>query len=78
MWSSIESHMNASHNIGRSSILCYHIGAAHDEPSPREVGSGLAHRSRTNLKVKVLDFVKSGGPKWTVDRTVFEMWLGAL
>ena len=19
-----------------------------------------------------------GGPKWTVDRTVFEMWLGAL
>ena len=20
----------------------------------------------------------NGGPKWTVDRTVFEMWLGAL
>ena len=69
MWSSIESHMNASHNIGRSSILCYHIGAAHDEPSPREVGSGLAHRSRTNLKVKVLDFVKSGGSKQIVLRT---------
>ena len=26
----------------------------------------------------VLDFVKSGGPKWTVDRTIFEMWLGKL
>ena len=22
--------------------------------------------------------VSPGGPKWTVDRTVFEMWLGAL
>ena len=31
-----------------------------------------------NRIVKVLDFVKSGGPEWTVDRTVFEMWLGAL
>ena len=65
--------MNASHNIGRSSILCYHIGAAHDEPSPREVGSGLAHRSRTNLKVKVLDFVQLGGQKLTEASTIFEM-----
>ena len=31
-----------------------------------------------NLKVKVLDFVKSGGPNWTVGSTIFEMWLGAL
>ena len=31
-----------------------------------------------NLSVKVLDFVKSGGPKWTVGRTIFEMWLGGL
>ena len=31
-----------------------------------------------NLNTKVLDFVQFGGPKWTVDRTVFEMWLGAL
>ena len=30
------------------------------------------------LKVKVLDFVKSGGPKWIVGGTIFEMWLGAL
>ena len=27
---------------------------------------------------KVLDFIKSGGPKGTVDGTVFEMWLGGL
>ena len=27
------------------------------------------HRSRTNLNVKVLDFVKSGGPGGTVLRT---------
>ena len=25
--------------------------------------------------MKVLDFVKLGGPEWTVDGTVFEMWL---
>ena len=36
------------------------------------------YRSKTNLKLKVLDFVKSGGPKWIVGGTIFEMWLGAL
>ena len=36
------------------------------------------NRSRANLSVKVLDFVQLGGPKWTVDRTVFELWLGSL
>ena len=25
--------------------------------------------------MKVLDFVKLGGPEWTVDGTVFEVWL---
>ena len=29
-----------------------------------------------NRNVKVLDFVKSGGPILTVDRTIFEMRLG--
>ena len=29
-----------------------------------------------SLKVKVLDFVKRGGPKLTVGRTIFEMWMG--
>ena len=27
-------------------------------------------------KVKVLDFIKSGGPKLTVDRTIFEIRMG--
>ena len=30
------------------------------------------------LKGSVLSTVHDGGPKWTVGRTVFEMWLGAL
>ena len=37
-----------------------------------------AYRSRTNLVTKVLDFVQSGGPKWIVGGTIFEMWLGGL
>ena len=41
-------------------------------------GPPFPYRANRNLNVKVLDFVKSGGPKWTVGRTVFEMWLGAL
>ena len=31
-----------------------------------------------NLIEKVLDFVKSGGPILTIDRTIFELWLGGL
>ena len=33
---------------------------------------------RVNRNTKVLEIVKSGGPFFTVDRTVFEMWLGSL
>ena len=38
----------------------------------------LSYQTKLNLNTKVLDFIKLGGPKWTVDRTVFEMWLGGL
>ena len=38
----------------------------------------IDYRAKVNLIVKVLDFVKRGGPKWTVGGTVFEMWLGTL
>ena len=31
------------------------------------------YKSRTNLNVKVLDFVQLGGPILTVDRTTFEL-----
>ena len=36
----------------------------------------LSYKDRRNLSLKVLDFVKSGGPKLTVGRTIFEMWMG--
>ena len=41
-----------------------------------EAGSG--YRSSMRVKVKVLDFVKRGGPYFTVDRTIFELWLGEM
>ena len=37
---------------------------------------GPTYRSRTTVNVKVLDFVKSGGPDLTVGSTVFETWMG--
>ena len=30
------------------------------------------------LSCSVPRLVNDGGPKWTVGRTIFEMWLGAL
>ena len=45
---------------------------------PAGLRLGPVYRTSLNLNVKVLDFVKSGGPKLTVGRTVFELWLGSL
>ena len=42
------------------------------------VAALAAYTVNRKLSVKVLDFVQLGGPRWTVDRSVFEMWLGAL
>ena len=49
---------------------------------PGEVESGhesagpmAAYSARLKVMVKVLDFVKFGGPKLTVGRTIFEMRL---
>ena len=36
------------------------------------------YRVSGKAMVKVLDFVQFGGPILTIDRTIFEMWLGAL
>ncbi len=52
------------------------VRTAHGTPSPDGSGQGPYYTASLNLKVKVLDFVKSGGPEWTVGGTVFEMWLG--
>ena len=32
--------------------------------------------AKLNLTTKVLNFVQSGGPKLTVGRTIFELWMG--
>ena len=36
------------------------------------------YTAKAKVMVKVLDFVKSGGPMWTEASTIFEMWLGTL
>ena len=54
-----------------------HVLSVHGKPSPDGLG-GPDYRFSLNLNTKVLDFVKSGGPKWIVGGTIFEMWLGAL
>ena len=40
------------------------------------VAALTAYTVNRSVKVKVLDFVKRGGPKLTVGRTIFELWLG--
>ena len=40
--------------------------------------SAMDYMSRTNLNVKVLDFVQLGGRKCIEGGTIFEMWLGIL
>ena len=54
------------------------VRAARGTPSPDGSGQGPDYTASLNLKVKVLDFVKSGGPKWIVGGTFFEMWLGSM
>ena len=66
---------NCSYRNGTKSIL---RSAARGGLTPDGVGAGSSYRSRASLSVKVLDFIKSGGPILTVDRTIFEMWLGGL
>ena len=58
----------------------YHILRGADvDPRDSPLGNKAAHYSaKRNLNLKVLDFVKSGGPKGMVGGTVFEMWLGGL
>ena len=38
--------------------------------------SATNYTAKTNLSVKVLDFVQLGGPILAVGSTIFEMWLG--
>ena len=43
--------------------------------SPKSVQQ-LIYNASLNRNTKVLDFIKSGGPKLTVDRTIFEIRMG--
>ncbi len=45
---------------------------------PTDILSPPVYTSSLKHKVKVLDFIKSGGPELTIGRTIFEMWLGGL
>ncbi len=47
-------------------------------PTPEDSPIGGADAAEVALNGGVRSTVRHGGPKWTVDRTVFEMWLGAL
>ncbi len=60
--------------IAASSVTCRPASDSRRTAS----GARSASKYTANLtpKVKVLDFIKSGEPILTVERTVFEMWLG--
>ena len=45
-------------------------------PTPDDSPIGGADVAEIALNGRVMNSVRHGGPKWTVDRTIFEMWLG--
>ena len=47
-------------------------------PTPDDSPMGGADAAEIALNGRVMNSVQSGGPILTVDRTIFEMWLGAL
>ena len=47
-------------------------------PTPDDSPMGGADTAEVALNGRVMNSVHAGGPKWTVDGTVFEMWLGKL
>ena len=47
-------------------------------PTPDDSPMGGADAAEIALNGRVMNSVRHGGPKWTVDRTIFEMWLGGL
>ena len=47
-------------------------------PTPEDSPIGGADAAEVALNGRVRSTVQSGGPKWTIDRTIFELWLGTL
>lgn len=70
-------------NRRRRRIFSFGVQVADDSESvdvqsvPMFLNIDTDYTSNLKDKLKVLDFVKSGGPILTVGRTVFEMWLGS-
>ena len=73
--------MAGSHDVSLLSVLprdlipSFFAGLGRPDEA---LGQCSAYTANWNFNVKVLDFVKSGGPKWMVGGRVFEMWLGSL
>ena len=57
-------------------FCCLPLSTRPCTPTSQSQQLGTGYRSTVSLNVKVLDFVKPGGPKLTVGRTIFEMWMG--
>ena len=64
---------NQSETLPNGSMSC-----AEAVPSPAALDNSSPYIGSLNVSAKVLDFVQLGGPKWTIDRTIFEMRLGGL
>ena len=47
-------------------------------PMPEDSPIGGADAAEVALTGRVRSTVQFGGPKWTIDRTIFELWLGTL
>ena len=45
---------------------------------PKDGGADRRHRDPNHISKTVLSIVKKGPPTYTVDRTVFDLWLGGL
>ena len=58
--------------VGDEATLTYTMPMPDDSLIPGRATEKVA------LNGSVLSTVHDGGPKWTVGRTVFEMWLGGL
>ena len=53
-----------------------HVGVAASCSPQSPAAPGPDYRSRTNVSVKVLDFVQLGGPNWKVGSTILELRKG--
>ena len=75
--SSAWSHRRPSHTLS-AVVLSWSFNAIHCGLNPTRVSGARDHRPPSQSSKMVLASVHGGGPILTIDRTVFEMWLGSL